>query len=119
VDPSRGVATAFTFFRSMRASWHFGGATRSKDLELAVLGYKRALELLDHPRVDVDAPWCRSMIPFALAGYCVAARKLGRVDEALGVLGRWRPVYLQWLAGPLTDDERKAYDWLEEYGRPA
>lgn len=59
------------------------------------------------------------MIPFALAGYCDAARKLGRVDEALGVLGRWRPLYLQWLAGPLTDDERKAYDWLEEYGKSA
>jgi hypothetical protein len=39
---------------------------------------------------------------------CDAAGKLGRPDEAVAALARWRPVFRPWLTGPLTEDERKA-----------
>jgi hypothetical protein len=110
---SNAVAAVITFLRSMRASWHFGGATRSNDPASALPRYRRVLELVSPDRVDVEAPWCRALVPFALAGYCDAAQKLGRSDEATKALARWRPVYRQWLAGPLTEDERTAYTWLE------
>jgi hypothetical protein len=90
--------------------------SRSSDLAAAFLGYKRVLELLSPDQVDVEAPWCRSMIPFALVGDCEAARKLGRPDEAAAALARWRPVFRPWHTGPLTEAERKAYAWLEAQG---
>ena len=71
------------------------------------------LELVSPDRVDVEAAWCRSLIPFALVGYCSAAQKLGRPDEAAAALARWRPVFRPWLTEPLTEGARNAYAWLE------
>lgn len=110
---SNQVRAVMTVFRSMKASWHFGGGTRSHDPASALSLYKRALDLLTPDRVDVEAPWCRSIIPFALAGYCEAAERLGHSAEAAAARARWRPVYRPWLNGPMTDEERKAYAWLE------
>jgi hypothetical protein len=97
----------------MRASWHYGGATRSGRPESAIRGYEQALELVSPERVNVEAPWCRSLIPLALVGYCDAAQRLGQPDKAAAALARWRPVYVQWLEGPLSEGERKAFTWLE------
>jgi hypothetical protein len=97
----------------MRASWHYGGATRTVDPASPLCQYQRALDLLSPDRVDVEAPWCRSIIPFALVGYCDAAQKIGQSEAAAAALERWRPVYRPWLAKTVTEDERKAYAWLE------
>ena len=78
-----------------------------------MLQYQRALDLLSPDRVDVEAGWCRGIIVFALVGYCNAAQKIGRADAAAAALALWRPIYRRWLTGPLTDDERRAHDWLE------
>ena len=107
------VSAVVTFLRSMRASWHYGAATRTTDPASVVRQYQRALDLISPDRVDVEAPWCRSLIPFALVGYCNAAHKIGQPDAAAAALARWRPVYRQWLDKTLTEDERKAYAWLE------
>jgi hypothetical protein len=110
---SNAFSAVGTFLRSMKANWHFGGATWTRDPQAAIRGYERALNALCPDRVDVQAPWCRSIIPFALVGYCDAAQRLGRADDAAAALARWRPVYLPWLREPLTEDARKAYAWLE------
>lgn len=110
---SNGVAVVVTLLRSMKASWHYGGATRSLDPASAMRQYQRALDLVSPDRVDVEAPWCRALIPLALVGFCDAAQKLGMHEEAAMALARWRPVYRRWLGKTLTEDERKAYVWLE------
>lgn len=97
----------------MKASWHFGGATRNANPAAAFRQYRRVLDLVNPDRVDVDAPVYRALIPLALVGYCDAAQKLGRSDEVAATLARWRPVYRRWLTGPLTEKERAAYTWLE------
>jgi hypothetical protein len=76
-------------------------------------GYQRALDLLSPDRVDVEAGWCRGIIAFALVGYCDAAQKIGQAEAAAAALALWRPIYRRWLDKPLTEDERKAYAWLE------
>jgi hypothetical protein len=105
---------AFTYLRSLRASWHFGGATRSRDPERALSGYRRALASIDDARVDLDAPWCRALIPLALLRGCEIAQKLGRVNEGASLLARWRPVYRRWLDRPLSESERELFDRLEK-----
>src|SRR5215831_5405446 len=111
-------SAAITFLRSLRGSWYFGGATRNRSPEAALAGYAKALASLDHGRMDFDAPWCRSLIPLALSGYCAAAEKLGRVEEARRLVAHWRRVYSRWLEGPLTAPERQCLESLERYSDP-
>lgn len=110
---SNALRAVVTFVRGMKACWHYGGATRTGDPASAIRQYQRGLDLLSPDRVDVEAPWCRSLIPFALVGYYGAAQKLGQSADAAAVLARWRPVYRPWLGKTVTEDERTAYAWLE------
>ena len=110
---SNAVSAVVTLLRSMRASWHYGGLHGPSILASAIRRYQRALDLVSPDQVDVEAPWCRGLIPFALVGYCDAAHKLGHSAEAAAALARWRPVYRRWLTRPLTQEERTAYAWLE------
>jgi hypothetical protein len=115
---SKALAAAVAALRSMRATWHYGGATRSGRPESAIRGYERSLELVSPERVNVEAPWCRSLIPLALMGYCEAAQRLGQPEKVAATLARWRPVYLRWLERPLSDDERRMLRRLEALRNP-
>jgi len=105
----------FTFLRTLSASWHFGGATRSRSPAAALRGYEQALSSLDDPRVNPEAPWSRSMVPLALVGYCDAAEQLGCEEQAERLVARWRPVLKRWAQQPLTDAERRAFARLAPY----
>ena len=106
---------AFTFLRTLSASWHFGGATRSRNPAAALRGYQRALSSLGDSRVNLEAPWSRSLVPLALLGYCDAAKQLGREEEADQLMARWRPVLRRWAQRPITDAERTVFARLSPY----
>jgi hypothetical protein len=106
------VGWLISFVQGMRASWHFGGATRAKSPQ-AMAGYATALDLLSLAGVDLESAICRSLLPLALSGYCQAALDLGRRTEMSETLARWRPVCSDWKESALTPAEREALEWLE------
>jgi hypothetical protein len=107
------MTAAVSLIQAMRASWHFGGATRSRDPEAAMKGYAAALNLLSHRRVDPEAPWCRSIISLALSGFCQASQRLGRASEALPMLNHWRAPCLRWMDSPVNSNEQQTLRWLD------
>lgn len=55
-----------TLVQSMRASWHFGGATKAHSEGGAFREYGSVLSLLSHPRVDPGMPIARSVLVLSL-----------------------------------------------------
>ncbi len=77
----------FSIVPGMRAARKIGSAERSErrgDLEGASRASSEALEILGRDSVDLETPWC------------------------------WRPVYLEWMRGTTTPDEREYLRWFED-----
>jgi len=109
----RSTSGLVSFVQAMRASWHFGGASRALEPGSAMKGYARSLELLAHPGVDVEAPWCRSIIPLALSGFCQAAQRAGGSEKTVVLLSQWRPVCLRWMNSPINEADEQTLAWLD------
>src|SRR5687767_5722405 len=92
---------AYSFFQTLRASWHFGGGSKAGDQRVAMSSYANALRLLARPGVDPDFFPCRAMLPLALKGYFESAKHCAESPDPTLVI-RWRPHLDAWGQKPVS-----------------
>ncbi len=114
---AQGYVTALrSYWAGMKAAARIGRGVRNDGLgdhHAAMVSYRKALEAIRQPGVDVNTPWCRPAVSASLYGFAVAATNLELHGELVEVLVRWRPEYQAWLKQPLTPGEGAWLAWVE------
>jgi hypothetical protein len=75
--------------------------------------YRKALDVLGQPGIDLNAPSCCSAASGALYGFAAAALKLELRDELFEVLARWRPHSQLWANETTYPEEGEWLAWVE------
>ncbi|WP_434386893.1 tetratricopeptide repeat protein [Melittangium boletus] len=83
------------------------------DFPGALEAFAEALAAVEGPRVN-DNPLASASASSAMMSYAEMAEKLGRRQELLELLLRWRPTYLEWLKSPPTEDVARFIQWCEQ-----